>query len=70
MFSAFDIINAQETSLGANQWAKDVKRMTWPSESNEIKNFNDDLPKEQDDALSVTLKPMEIRTFIIDVAWK
>jgi lysosomal alpha-mannosidase len=70
MFSAFDIISAKETSLGANQWVENVKRMTWPVESNEIKNIPDDIPKKQDDDLSVTLKPMEIRTYIIDVAWK
>lgn len=71
MFSAFDIISAKETSLGANQWVEQVKRMTWPIESNEINHTNnDDLSKEHNDVLSITLKPMEIRTYIIDVAWK
>jgi lysosomal alpha-mannosidase len=72
MFSAFDIISAKETSLGANQWVEQVNRMTWPVESNEIKNTSDDdVSKEtEDDDLSVTLKPMEIRTYIVDVEWK
>lgn len=71
MFSAFDIVSAKETTLGANQWLDQVKRMTWPVESNEIKSGTDDRSVENgDDVLSVTLKPMEIRTYIVEVAWK
>jgi len=70
LFSAFDVISARETSLGANQWLGQVKRMDWPVESNEIDVDSKEANLDLDDDLNVTLNPMQIRTFIIEVAYK
>jgi hypothetical protein len=46
-------------------------RFEWESESNDIDSTLEDeewtLPPENDNALSITLIPMQIRTFIIDI---
>ncbi|XP_022199948.2 lysosomal alpha-mannosidase isoform X2 [Nilaparvata lugens] len=64
LFSAFKIVSAQETVLGANLLLKDMQRLKWNSESNYIKKQG---PSQTLTDFNVTLKPMQIRTFIIEV---
>lgn len=47
-------------------------RFEWKSESNDIDStlYDEDLPlssENDEDALSITLVPMQIRTFVIDI---
>jgi len=67
IFAPFKIVSARETTLGANEWIHDNKRMVWRAESNDIEN---EFPtaNEPPGSLNVTLNPMEIRTFIVEVA--
>jgi len=72
LFKPFSIVSARETTLGGNQWLSESHRFEWESESNDIDSTWDDeelpLPSENDeDALSITLVPMQIRTFVIDI---
>lgn len=73
LFKPFSIVLARETTLGGNQWLSESHRFKWQSESNDINSTledDDDSPlssEEDKDALTITLGPMQIRTFIIDV---
>nr|CAD7590765.1 unnamed protein product [Timema genevievae] len=69
LFSPFTIVSARETTLGANQWLKDLDRLVWQVESNEVFETFSEKPKYQDniDPMTITLTPMQIRTFILDV---
>ncbi|XP_062846006.1 lysosomal alpha-mannosidase [Trichomycterus rosablanca] len=69
LFSTLKVVGASEMSLGANQWKEDMKRMQWnPSSDNLVKplheNMDDPSPWE------ITLNPMEIRTFLLQVHQK
>lgn len=72
LFKPFSIASARETTLGGNQWLSESQRFEWASESNDIDStFEDEeLPlssENNEDELSITLVPMQIRTFIIDI---
>lgn len=57
--------------MGGNQWMKDMDRLKWDSETNDILETEDlfSPPVEiKDGAINVLLKPMEIRTFIVKTA--
>jgi len=59
--------------LGANQLRSENNPMKWKTESNDIIEDEQEYiqPVEiQDDVINVTLKPMEIRTFILRVKRK
>uniref|UniRef100_A0A1B6CDC3 Alpha-mannosidase n=1 Tax=Clastoptera arizonana TaxID=38151 RepID=A0A1B6CDC3_9HEMI len=66
IFKPFTILSIKETNLGSNQWIEDVTRLVWYKESNEMKDYVRhyssvyNLPE-------ISLNPMEIRTFIIEV---
>ncbi|XP_063226460.1 lysosomal alpha-mannosidase-like isoform X2 [Bacillus rossius redtenbacheri] len=66
LFSPFTIVSARETTLGANQWLEDLDRLSWKKESNDI---NADYKEERQHWKPpvVTLSPMQIRTFIVDI---
>ncbi|XP_071440327.1 lysosomal alpha-mannosidase-like isoform X1 [Hetaerina americana] len=62
----------RETTLGANQWLENSKRMNWKSESNSVtedtsgeENFLEQNENGVFDPTQVTLGPMDIRTFVI-----
>ncbi|KAI5089006.1 lysosomal alpha-mannosidase isoform X1, partial [Silurus meridionalis] len=63
MFSTLDIVGVSEMSLGANQWKEDMKRMQFKANSEHVEPLRergrDPSPWE------ITLKPMEIRTFLL-----
>ena len=79
VFKQFKIISLRETTLGGNQWLNESHRFYWKTESNEEDpNSENEEKKEQitsdyssqidkDDSFLVTLNPMKIRTFIIEV---
>jgi hypothetical protein len=53
-------------SLGANQLIGDVKRLVWRSDNSEVNPERDNtMVPITGDELSVTLKPMQIRTFVV-----
>ncbi|XP_078285445.1 lysosomal alpha-mannosidase [Rhinoraja longicauda] len=60
IFSAFEITSVEEMSLGFNQRRKDMSRLTW----NSVQGTEGSRPFSM---TSVTLSPMEIRTFRISV---
>ncbi|XP_015589369.1 lysosomal alpha-mannosidase isoform X1 [Cephus cinctus] len=72
LFSTFRIVSVRETTLGGNQWISELNRLKWNVESNNIINNQSNYVQEinQDGAINVLLKPMEIRTFIVEVAAK
>uniref|UniRef100_A0A672K5A4 Alpha-mannosidase n=1 Tax=Sinocyclocheilus grahami TaxID=75366 RepID=A0A672K5A4_SINGR len=53
LFSTLEVLGASEMSLGANQWKEDMNRLQW--------NTGNPSPWE------VTLNPMEIRTFLLQL---
>lgn len=76
VFRSFDIVGVRETTLAANQWlseSKPLKFIAKTTDPNRIKktvfssrtssrNCNDDF--------LITLKPMEMRTFIVELKWR
>ena len=36
LFSTFTILSIEETTLGGNQWLKDMDRMKWEAETNDV----------------------------------
>ena len=69
LFSGFSIDSIQETTLGANQWSEDVHRLKWHSEENGTSRDKERIKKIKitKRSISVTMKPMEIRTFIVSI---
>lgn len=71
LFSTFTILSIEETTLGGNQWLKDMDRMKWEAETNDVLQTDDDIsipPVEiGEGVMNVLLKPMDIRTFILKV---
>ena len=83
MFSAFTIVSIEETNLSGNQWRKDMKRLKWEAEGNNVKKHS--TPEKitfqrshyrkrrnadyiNNDPFNIDLKPMEIKTFIVKVS--
>ncbi|RZF46632.1 hypothetical protein LSTR_LSTR014959 [Laodelphax striatellus] len=66
LFSAFKVVSAEETTLGANLLLKDLQRLKWKSQSNYIEKQGLSDQQTLTD-FNVTLKPMQIRTFIVEV---
>ena len=54
----------RETTLAGNQWIEDMHRLIWKTRTNRNKDNN--LPPLHDIPV-VTLRPMEIKTFVIKV---
>ncbi|XP_048198391.1 lysosomal alpha-mannosidase isoform X2 [Perognathus longimembris pacificus] len=66
LFSAFTIIHLQETTLAANQPLASASRLKWTPDTGPIAHPTPPIL----DPASVTLQPMEIRTFVAQVQWK
>lgn len=75
----FDIESVRETNLAGNQWLSDVKRFKFAKEEKDIqppmerdnvmratKNVSEEAETD-DEGHSITLTPMQIRTFVITV---
>jgi hypothetical protein len=73
MFTAFDIVEARETTLGGNQWYEESSRFDWDVDTNEIvppqRNRRNEAPTSSN-GFRVILQPMQIRTFIIQISPK
>ncbi|XP_036096626.1 lysosomal alpha-mannosidase [Molossus molossus] len=66
LFSAFTITNLKETTLAANQLQASASRLQWtPNTGPTLKPSPCRL-----DPASITLQPMEIRTFLASVQWE
>ncbi|XP_029413237.1 lysosomal alpha-mannosidase isoform X2 [Nannospalax galili] len=66
LFSGFTITHLQETTLAANQLLHRASRLKWKPTTGPISYS---APSKLDPT-SVTLQPMEIRTFLASVQWK
>uniref|UniRef100_A0A3P9MSJ1 Alpha-mannosidase n=2 Tax=Poecilia reticulata TaxID=8081 RepID=A0A3P9MSJ1_POERE len=67
LFSTLDVLGVSELNLSANQWKDEMKRFDWSPEKEEkplLKTFEDPSVWE------ITLRPMEIRTFLLRVTFK
>ena len=56
--------------MGGNQWIKDMNRLKWESETNDIFQFEENLSHSvemKESVINVLLKPMQIRTFIVEI---
>ncbi|XP_012143157.2 lysosomal alpha-mannosidase II isoform X2 [Megachile rotundata] len=70
LFTTFTITSIEETTLGGNQWLKDMDRLSFKAVNEDVlqKQTNLDVPVEiNDGAINVVLNPMQIRTFIVGV---
>ncbi|EPQ17227.1 Lysosomal alpha-mannosidase [Myotis brandtii] len=66
LFSAFTITDLKETTLAANQLRAKASRLQWtPNTGPTLKPSPSRL-----DPASITLQPMEIRTFLASVQWE
>lgn len=86
VFRSFDLISIRETTLAANQWLENAERLKFTAEANnqnatyEAENPDEDnqeTPKADSKSngspsenYTITLNPMEIRTFIVEMKWK
>lgn len=82
IFRSFDVVSIKETTLSANQWLdKAVERLQFKSKnedlnenpinevlySNNFDKYADEPKTNNRNDFTITLKPMEIRTFIIEI---
>ena len=64
LFADYEVMSAEETTLGANQWLKDATRFSWTSKSHhtdKIEQHHSSI----NDQMSVMLNPMDIKSFVI-----
>ncbi|CAK7293605.1 Lysosomal alpha-mannosidase [Vulpes lagopus] len=66
LFSAFTITYLQETTLAANQPRASASRLKWTPNTGPTAQP----PPPRLDPTTITLEPMEIRTFLASVQWK
>ncbi|XP_055550779.1 lysosomal alpha-mannosidase-like [Wyeomyia smithii] len=68
LFSAFDIYSIRETTLGGNQWKEDKSRLKFYADPvPQLEEPASQSAPQHDDSNVVTLGPMEIRTFIMEM---
>ncbi|CAD1474134.1 unnamed protein product, partial [Heterotrigona itama] len=70
LFATFTVVSIKETTLGGNQWIQDMNRLKWESETNDVFQMEDNLSHSvemEGSVINVLLKPMEIRTFIVEI---
>lgn len=68
LFPKFHIQSIYETTLGANQHAKENQRLLWKAEKNEVPKMEDETLMITNDDCTVSLKPMQIRTFVVKLS--
>ncbi|XP_012923865.1 lysosomal alpha-mannosidase isoform X7 [Heterocephalus glaber] len=66
LFSTFTITRLQETTLAATQLRASASRLKWTPKTGPVSHPT--VPRL--DPASITLQPMEIRTFVASVQWK
>lgn len=77
LFRPFRVLHYEETNLAANKFLYEVERLTWPTVDDISNDYENDVfdaessslsrNRNGDPVMSITLKPMEIRTFILKV---
>lgn len=67
LFTPFEIKTIQETTLGANQWLDKNERLEFEATDEIRKNGKRATIVKALDDYQITLNPMQIRTFIIDI---
>ncbi|XP_046667795.1 lysosomal alpha-mannosidase-like [Homalodisca vitripennis] len=70
IFQPFTIREVRETTLGANQWLEDVSRLVWKKEDNQVDNHETASKSPLQDVPVVSLTPMAIKTFIVEVSFQ
>ncbi|XP_060519907.1 lysosomal alpha-mannosidase-like [Cylas formicarius] len=71
VFAAFNIVEAKEATLGANQWSEESERLKFATPDGEdVFTESEAGIVELNGELSVLLNPMQIRTFILAVVSK
>ena len=71
LFTAFAITSVEEVTLGANLNIGKLDRLKWKVEDNSISQPGPSRkPKEARNGRVITLSPMQIRTFILDIVAK
>jgi len=66
IFADYHVISAKETTLSANQWQKDAKRFSWTTKTQhteKVKQHQSHINEMSE--MSVTLNPMDIKSFVI-----
>ena len=70
MLAGYTITSAEETTLSANQWIADASRFEWLTDK-DLTEYRDDRTgnrfQEAVGRILVTLNPMDIKTFVIEV---
>ena len=66
LFSAFTITNLRETTLAANQLLAYASRLQWTTDTGPTPHPSPSRPV----SATITLQPMEIRTFLASVQWE
>ncbi|KAK6626758.1 hypothetical protein RUM44_009235 [Polyplax serrata] len=69
LFKTFEIVEARETTLGADRWLSDVHRLKWHSVT-KFEKKNAVTFEEIDGDLTISLLPQQIRTFIVKIKVK
>lgn len=71
LFTTFEVTSLRETTLGGNQWLEDNQRLNFTSAYQSDGAYQEDFVNKEllEDSI-VTLKPMQIRTFVIEVSAK
>ncbi|XP_034756672.1 lysosomal alpha-mannosidase [Etheostoma cragini] len=67
LFSTLEVLGVSELNLSANQWKDDVKRFHWTPQTDEKPLLR--TPPDPS-VWEVTLRPMEIRTFLLRVSFR
>ncbi|XP_026462046.1 lysosomal alpha-mannosidase-like isoform X2 [Ctenocephalides felis] len=77
LFSAFTVKSLRETTLGGNQWLSEAERFKWKTNdkrarrhgeySNDAKTYKMEKHFVPLAGTEVTLRPMEIRTFVLEI---
>jgi len=73
LLADYTIESALETTLGANQWAASASRFSWMStDDNNNKKWQtfSSSSSTAGRAISVSMEPMEIKTFVISLTRK
>ena len=72
LFSTFEILSMRETTLDGNQWSDETTKwgtVSTKTETNDIHDFLGQKKLKEFINFAVTLRPMEIRTFILNIRY-
>ncbi|XP_063233903.1 lysosomal alpha-mannosidase-like [Bacillus rossius redtenbacheri] len=64
-FSTMTVVSARETTLDGNQWLSATRRMQWRTDPPAARQ--EEATSSPGDSLEVSLRPMQIRTFVLEV---